>query len=127
VQVRSGLKLTSHHRRPLDEEHESNTIILFLHEFQVRKGGGELWCSRPLSTIFQFYRWRKLEYLEKTPNLPQVTDKLYHIMLYRVHSPDRGSNSQRTDCISSYKSNYHITTTAPLFHMNFFNDQYFYI
>jgi hypothetical protein len=49
-----------------------------------------LWCLKPLSTMFQFYWCRKLEYMEKTTDLPKITDKLYPIMLYWVHLALRG-------------------------------------
>jgi hypothetical protein len=46
----------------------------------------EVRCLTPLSNIFQLLLlWLKLEYTEKSTDLPQVTDKLYHIVFYRVH------------------------------------------
>jgi hypothetical protein len=91
-----------------------------------------LWCLSQYSVIYHrgqlyhrgqfynFYSWRKLEYPVRSTDLSQITDKLYHIMLYRVHLAMREIRSHNvsggvgTDCIGSCKSNYHtITATTP--------------
>ena len=75
----------------------------------------------PLSTLFPLYRGCP-EYQEKTTDLFQVTDKLYHIMLYRLHLAM--SSEIRTDNVSGDRhvlhtqvvvNQYITTTTAPAF------------
>ena len=92
----------------INRQNQSTTVKLWLIG---------LWCWRHFQQYFsQFYWWRIPEYPEKITDRSQVTDKLYHIMVYRVHLAWAGFELTTlvvisTDCISGCKYNYHTSTT----------------
>ena len=72
--------------------HQTNPVDLCVNQKDIvltkTRLGVVLWCLTPIAAIFQLYRggqfysWKKPEYREKTIDMPYVTDKFYHIMLY---------------------------------------------
>ena len=59
----------------------SRCVIVLCYIFN----GWLIYGVNAISTIFQVYWWEKPDCPDKSTDLSQVTDKLYHILLYRVH------------------------------------------
>ena len=116
----------------LIELHICPNIKLNTHKLYILRLG--LWCLTPLSSI-SLILWRSVLLLEET-GVPRENHRLvecrrqtYHIMLYRIHFAWAVFELPTvvvigTDCIGSYKSNYHtITTVTTLAKIGIFLDE----
>jgi len=69
--------------KSLDQLIQTTISLTFLN---MGRGGGRVMVFNVTFNNISVISWRSiLEYPEKTIDLPQVTDKLYHIMLSLIH------------------------------------------
>ena len=114
ISAMKRIRTTIYHLNSLNINKQTTT-------YDVENTDPDYWHTQNVAGLnrldeFKFYCWRKPENTEKTTDLSQVTDKLYHIMLYRVHLAWGGFELTTlvvigTDCIGSCKSNNHTITT----------------